>query len=582
MKYARKKFRQLKRIFNKISLKLTTHIYKSLRLEILTLISIAFLIASLGGLSVTRLAKSLGIGEWQNIYYENNAMNVQYELSNLLNNLTAIEELSEIPDIDINALKFQVENEAIWDMGNQILEDYADNLYVEFINEKIQSEEDWQPLFKRLQTLIQENTWHKPIVAEAIKEYLQQDLELNFSEVKDHSLIKAIERFEKSTAYFLEDSQTYIADSQGQVILKDTLIQQIDIMRAIEKSNNSYNHTESISIYPIVLDKEICYLFNESKIKGETKIYYSSAPVFLGLLGGAAIFVILMYYFTKGKLRYLEYISYCLGEVSKGDLDYEIEVKGKDELAQVAIDIMTMKQEIKQQIIAQQQAEKTKNELITNVAHDLRTPLTAIIGYIGLVKEGKFHNLEQMQRYATIAYNKTEKLQHLIEDLFEYTKLSNQEVELKKSFVSLGSLLHQLVQELSPLAEEKDIKIKLVIMPTETTLFADITKLTRVFENLIENAIKYTIPTSLVYILLEEEKGQFYVTVRNQCNNITAEDIKYMFDRFYRADVSRNSDTGGSGLGLAIAKNIILLHQGDIWAQLNDKIISLNVRLPKP
>ncbi|MGL4738965.1 MAG: sensor histidine kinase, partial [Cellulosilyticaceae bacterium] len=275
----------------------------------------------------------------------------------------------------------------------------------------------------------------------------------------------------------------------------------------------------------------------------------------------------------------IEYISYCLTEISKGNLHYKVEVVGEDELAQVATDIAHMEREIRNQIEAQKQAEKVKNELITNVAHDLRTPLTSIIGYMGLLRDARYTDEEERAKYTEIAYQKAEKLKGLIEDLFEYTKLHNQEATLKMQPLSLTHLINQLAEELMPLGEERGIVIRTHIQTEQTRINGDVQKLMRAFENLIGNAIKYSVPCEEVHIYVLEANEHVIVSIQNKCEHMPEDDLSKLFDRFYRTDASRNSETGGSGLGLAIAKNIVMLHGGEIWAEAKDQVISFNMKL---
>ncbi|MGL5675514.1 MAG: sensor histidine kinase, partial [Cellulosilyticaceae bacterium] len=261
------------------------------------------------------------------------------------------------------------------------------------------------------------------------------------------------------------------------------------------------------------------------------------------------------------------------------NLDYVVEIRGDDELAKLGRDMSYMEMQLKKQIEERMQAERTKNELVTNVAHDLRTPLTSIIGYMGLVKDGKYEDAEECKRYLDIAYSKSERLKVLIEDLFEYTKLSNRVIDLKREHISSTLLMNQLIEELRPQAEEKNIRMNIHALAGESGVYVDILKMARVFENLLENAIKYSKEDEVIQVIIQAKNGYVYTSVRNRCASTPEGDITKLFDRFYRTDTSRNSTTGGSGLGLAIAKNIVEMHDGKIWAQLDGDRISFNVKL---
>lgn len=384
---------------------------------------------------------------------------------------------------------------------------------------------------------------------------------------------------------YVADAQTYLVDGTGQLMYSDGIIQSLDLIKVIQKANNNSYYggevNKFIGIYPVIIKNQVCYLYNESTLQPFYHKEFTDIGNILALIAATGMFILIIFRLTRNKIAYIEYLSTCLEEISKGNLDYEIEVIGEDELAQVAKSITHMENELKYQIEAQVKTEKSKNELVTNVAHDLRTPLTSIIGYIGLVKSKGYKTQEEADKYLDIAYNKSEKLKVIIEDLFELTKLHQHGVQLNQSRISISNLLHQLTEELMPLANDKQIEIETYIDTHETNVYVDIAKMTRVFENLIENAIKYCPEKETVYVELRSMKNHIYVAVSNPAEEISREEIEKFFERFYRADQSRNSSAGGSGLGLAIAKNIVELHGGTIKADLNQDLICFKVILPK-
>lgn len=381
---------------------------------------------------------------------------------------------------------------------------------------------------------------------------------------------------------YVSDSQTYLVDGSGKIIYEQGLVESLNLNKAIQKANNneySEEHNKFIAIYPVIVKDEVCYLYNESTLEPFSYGEFNNIGNILAFIAATAMFILIIFRLTRDKIAYIEYLSACLGEISKGDLEYEIEVIGQDELALVAKSITHMEDELRYQIDEKIKTEKSKNELVTNVAHDLRTPLTSIIGYIGLVKASG-HNDKDIQKYLEIAYNKAEKLKVIIEDLFELTKLHQGDITLKKTEVSLSNLLNQLLEELLPLASEKNIQIESYIDFADTNINVDVAKMTRVFENLIENAIKYSPENESIYIEMKSTKNNLFIAVSNPAEEVSQEEINRYFERFYRADQSRNS-TGGSGLGLAIAKNIVELHGGKIEAKLINDLLCFKVSLPK-
>ncbi|MGL5085007.1 MAG: HAMP domain-containing sensor histidine kinase, partial [Clostridium sp.] len=265
--------------------------------------------------------------------------------------------------------------------------------------------------------------------------------------------------------------------------------------------------------------------------------------------------------------------------VAGGNLSYRIEEKGKDEISGLAVNINTMTEEIERRIESERAAEKTKGELITNVSHDLRTPLTSVMGYIGLIKDGKYENEIMMNEYLNIAFTKSNQLKELIEDLFEYTKLNNNGIVIEREKVNLVDFLSQIIEEYIPLFDDNELTVKKKFIDDKTEVNIDTGKMVRVFENLFSNAIKYSFKPGEVVVSSYENKGYANIVIRNRGEGISKEKMDKLFDRFYRVDEARNSDVKGSGLGLAISKNIIELHEGKIWAECVGNDISFFIKL---
>lgn len=569
-----------------------TKIDRSIKLEIITVVAITFVMATVLGFSVTQITRSAGVGKQYYTSYAENKRGLQERLTyfvqaiNELSNrevdvsidLGVIEQLVEKNDLKQGTyLLLEYLERCIDQVGNSYLSDY---IYGEYESYKTLPEgSKAYKVYKEMKILSEADIWSE----EAAKTKLRQLFDpKKILEQSSESAMKALtQEIQYELESYATQSQTYLVNSEGEALYQDGFVKKIDIAQAIRRAGEEDEEERLTSIYPVLIKGEIGYLINESSLRGAMIEYYTDTPIILGWLLGMVAFVLLIFRFTKAKIRYIEYISYCLTEISKGNLHYKVEVVGQDELAQVATDIAHMESEIRLQIEAQKQAEKVKNELITNVAHDLRTPLTSVIGYMGLLKDERYQDEEERKKYTEIAYQKAEKLKGLIEDLFEYTKLHNQEATLKMEPISLTHLLNQLAEELMPLGEERGIAIHTHIHTEYTRVMGDVQKLMRAFENLIGNAIKYSIAREDVHIYVTEVDEYVVVSVQNKCDHMPAGDLNKLFDRFYRTDASRNSETGGSGLGLAIAKNIVLLHGGQIWAEAKDQVISFNMKLRK-
>lgn len=406
-----------------------------------------------------------------------------------------------------------------------------------------------------------------------------QDLELSIKDKKE--IQEFLNGISQDSSY-----KIVISDLDGKVLYKSTNANetQVDIYNTIKNTMEAakdiefpYGRKEVMSFYPISFTDGRGYVIVSGMPEG--RIIYDT--VTNGLPGTAALlitFLLSFYFITNSKMRYIEHVSKGLLEISKGNLDYRIKRHGDDELTSLADNINTMAQELKNQIESERMAEKSKNELITNVSHDLRTPLTSIKGYLGLIKEKRYKEEKELEQYVNIAYNKAEKLEGLINDLFEYTKLTKGGVVLEKEKIILNGLLEQLIEELVPISEENNIVIKQEFINEKIAVNIDANKTVRVFDNLFMNAIRYSLKPGEIKAILKKEEDFAVVVIENKCEDLTSEDLSKLFSRFYRVEKSRSSDTGGSGLGLAIAKNIVELQEGSIKAEYKEGIISFIVK----
>ncbi|MDO4264971.1 MAG: HAMP domain-containing sensor histidine kinase [Eubacteriales bacterium] len=294
---------------------------------------------------------------------------------------------------------------------------------------------------------------------------------------------------------------------------------------------------------------------------------HSSAAVFLYLLSGILLFAVLFYLLQRRPLRYIDRLSEGIREIAKGNLETKIEVNGDDEFTEMAVNINHMTEELRELLAIEREAEQSKTDLITNIAHDLKTPLTSIIGYLELLSGGKVSlSAEMQQKYLAIACSKSRRLERLITDLFDFTKLSYGKITMKVSYVDIVKLLSQLLEESYPNFVEKGLSYELKSNVPSLEIAADGTLLARLFENLIGNAIKYGADGKRVTVRVnaEEENDAVEVKVINYGYIIPEKDIPLIFNKFYRVDQSRSTQTGGTGLGLAIAKDIVTMHGGSI------------------
>jgi len=224
-------------------------------------------------------------------------------------------------------------------------------------------------------------------------------------------------------------------------------------------------------------------------------------------------------------------------------------------------------------------AEQKKNDLVVYLAHDIKTPLTSVIGYIELMKELPDMPIEQRSKYMKITLDKATRLEQLIDEFFEITRFNLNSIVLQKKQFNLTFMLEQLVDEFYPMLQPKNNTISLQ-MPENSIVCADSDKLSRVFNNIIKNAVSYSHSDTQITITLKKEDSTTIVSITNVGDILNTEQLDSIFEKFYRLDAARSTQTGGAGLGLAIAKEIIIAHDGDIKATCHDNVISFVVTLP--
>lgn len=233
---------------------------------------------------------------------------------------------------------------------------------------------------------------------------------------------------------------------------------------------------------------------------------------------------------------------------------------------------------IKNERLARENEQK-KDELIVYLAHDIKTPLASMIGYLSLLSEIKDMPQEQRNRYIDIALDKSYRLEYLINELFDVARFNSEKIVLEKEEINLNLMLEQIADDFYPTLKEMNKKINFT-SDEKTILYADPDKLSRVFNNLIKNAVNYSKENTDIDISILNKENQATVKITNKGKQIPKEKLDKIFEKFYRLDSSRTSKTGGSGLGLAIAKEIVELHGGRIYAESDMKETTFSVILP--
>ena len=285
-----------------------------------------------------------------------------------------------------------------------------------------------------------------------------------------------------------------------------------------------------------------------------------TAVVLLYLILGILLFSITFMILQEPYIRYISKISDAVQNISEGNLNTVIDVIGDDEFSGMAANLNRMAADIKQLMEKERESERTKNELITNVAHDLRTPLTSIIGYLELLAGNR---------------------QIPEEDLFGFTKLNYGKIAMHVGQLDIVKLLGQLLEEAYPNFVEKGLSYDLQSNVPAKTINADGNLLARLFDNLIGNAIKYGADGKRVLVQIHAESETVTVSVTNYGYVIPADELPLIFNKFYRVEQSRSSSTGGTGLGLAIAKEIVDMHGGTISvaSDLNGTVFTVKLQV---
>jgi len=280
------------------------------------------------------------------------------------------------------------------------------------------------------------------------------------------------------------------------------------------------------------------------------------------------------------KQMQLRHIISELHYIADGHFDHRIPFTLKGDTQRVVDSVNALVDSVIESMDEERKIEQSKDDLITNVSHDLRTPLTSIIGYLGLIENKQYKTKDDVLKYTHTAFLKAEQMKSLVEDLFEYTKVRQTSTKMTFSEISVEPMLEQLAASFELEAQKKQIEIGVKTTPTALKIEADAEKLGRVFNNLISNALKYAKGGRHINLEANQNGQQITFIVSNDGEQIPEKSLNHLFERFYRVESSRSKATGGTGLGLAIAQSIVELHQGKIRVESSEKLTSFIIDLP--
>lgn len=295
------------------------------------------------------------------------------------------------------------------------------------------------------------------------------------------------------------------------------------------------------------------------------------------LTAGMLLLLLISLYVLFGRIaRWMEQLRRSIRQVASHP---ERPLDLPKELLPLRDDLDALRRQVEGQAEAVKENEQRRQDLIAFLAHDLKTPLTSVVGYLTLLKDDPGLTHEQRAKFTGIALDKARRLEELLGEFFDISRMDLDSGPEEHSPIQLSMLLEQLADEFYPLFAEKELQCAVEI-EHHLMVLGDPDKLARVFDNVLRNAVSYSIPGGQVYIQAQKADGQAQVTIRNEGLEIPEGELANIFRKFYRLDAARSSRTGGAGLGLAIAKEIVERHGGGIRAESNGRLTSFTITLP--
>lgn len=316
------------------------------------------------------------------------------------------------------------------------------------------------------------------------------------------------------------------------------------------------------------MDHEQAFMIYHYGFRRYREIFFAVAIV--------AIFLILLLFLFRWLTNYFREINSGIDSLFSEE---DRKIRLSPEMLPFEYKLNTVKQSLRQQKEATALAERRKDELVMYLAHDIRTPLTSVIGYLSLLEEPPHMAKEAQAKNIHIALNKACRLNRMVDEFFEITRYHSKQIRLEKQKVDLCYMMIQLRDEFLPLFSLRDNTVSLELNEN-MTIYADPEKIARVFGNILKNASAYSYPNTTILVSAVQSEQHIAISFQNKGKTIPSEKLAAFFDKFSRLDEARISDTGGTGLGLAIAKEIVLLHGGTIEAHSENETVTFTVQLP--
>lgn len=384
-----------------------------------------------------------------------------------------------------------------------------------------------------------------------------------------------------------ENMSITIASKKGTVLWKnnsddETMPKKGGHIEVDELGSDSYDEEcgEYIFVYTKSVEKVLYYIVFRTPAYPEY-IYHDMQLRAACLALAAVLFLILVLIFSKSRISYIRYLSGVVDEISKGNLHTRIDKKGYDELTTIAESIDDMQHNLDKMMKEERENERKNRELITNLSHDIKTPMTIITGYLDVVISGKYEDESERDLYIKKAFAQVEKINGMIQKIF---LLAKNEIKVEQDNTvrcNLSMMVSQDVSEFEGIAQKQNRNFVTDI--PEKPLYANIVieDMREVLDNILMNAIKYSKPETDIMVSMEEEESTMHLIVRNVSEEVKEADCTRIFDKFYRADHARGSNIAGNGLGLSIVRETVERSKGKVWAEYAQGYFSLHIRLLK-
>lgn len=373
-----------------------------------------------------------------------------------------------------------------------------------------------------------------------------------------------------------------IADTEGTILVntspkteKKLNIEQIKT--AINSPIYGPSEEDYIEMYPLEFKDKSAILITRAKPQHDSTLEFYLENKLWWV--DPAFFILFFYLMSRKKMAEIEEISAGLSYIMAGNLRFKIPVKSKDEIGQLATHINQLTANLLEEKEREKRVEQEKEELIANISHDLRTPLTSVIGYLEILQSGRLQSEQEIAHTLAVLNRKTMQIKHLTDSLFEYATLNKEQALLKES-ICLNHLLAQKMDEYQEIAALQGIEFTADLPPDLLFASVNVELFVRALDNLFGNAIKHSAKPGRISLRLWADRSASYFSITNPCSEITRSDQHRLFERFFKVDKTRTSAASGCGLGLAIVKSIIEMHQGTIEAVIDGTNITFTLMLP--